>query len=74
MAVLRPDLMMKCVIPVVMAGIIGVRPFYPTCLCDMSDERSAFVFVFILDLRPGRRSDDCKQPYVSPSTDERDEY
>jgi ATP synthase proteolipid subunit len=25
MAVLRPDLMMKCVIPVVMAGIIGVR-------------------------------------------------
>lgn len=26
MAVLRPDLMMKCVIPVVMAGIIGVGP------------------------------------------------
>jgi V-type H+-transporting ATPase proteolipid subunit len=26
MAVLRPDLMMKCCIPVVMAGIIGVRP------------------------------------------------
>jgi ATP synthase proteolipid subunit len=24
MAVLRPDLMMKCVVPVVMAGIIGV--------------------------------------------------
>jgi hypothetical protein len=24
MSVLRPDLMMKCVIPVVMAGIIGV--------------------------------------------------
>lgn len=25
MAVLRPDLMMKCVVPVVMAGIIAVR-------------------------------------------------
>ena len=25
MAVLRPDLMMKCVVPVVMAGIVGVR-------------------------------------------------
>lgn len=24
MAVLRPDLMMKCAIPVVMAGIIGI--------------------------------------------------
>ena len=30
MAVLRPDQMMKCVVPVVMAGIIGVRiPLYP---------------------------------------------
>lgn len=28
MAVLRPDLMMKCCIPVVMAGIIGVRFFF----------------------------------------------
>lgn len=29
MAVLRPDLMMKCAIPVVMAGIIGiVRHFH----------------------------------------------
>lgn len=26
MSVLRPDLMMKCVIPVIMAGIIAVRP------------------------------------------------
>jgi ABC-type spermidine/putrescine transport system permease subunit II len=25
MSVLRPDLMMKCVIPVIMAGIIAVR-------------------------------------------------
>lgn len=25
MGVLRPDLMMKCVVPVIMAGIIGVR-------------------------------------------------
>lgn len=27
MSVLRPDLMMKCVIPVIMAGIIAVRRF-----------------------------------------------
>ena len=27
MSVLRPDLMMRCVIPVIMAGIIGVRTF-----------------------------------------------
>ena len=27
MSVLRPDLMMKCVVPVVMAGIIAVRIF-----------------------------------------------
>lgn len=26
MGVLRPDLMMKCIVPVVMAGIIAVRP------------------------------------------------
>lgn len=29
MSVLRPDLMMKCAVPVVMAGIIAVRPFTP---------------------------------------------
>lgn len=27
MGVLRPDLMMKCIVPVVMAGIIAVSPF-----------------------------------------------
>lgn len=30
MSVLRPDLMMKCVIPVIMAGIIAVRPVVQT--------------------------------------------
>jgi hypothetical protein len=30
MAVLRPDLMMKCVIPVVMAGIIAIVRYFPT--------------------------------------------
>ena len=29
MGVLRPDLMMKCIIPVVMAGIIAVRALPP---------------------------------------------
>lgn len=29
MSVLRPDLMMKCVVPVIMAGIIAVCPRYP---------------------------------------------
>jgi len=28
MSVLRPDLMMKCTVPVVMAGIIGVGPSF----------------------------------------------
>jgi hypothetical protein len=28
MAVLRPDLMMKCVIPVVMAGIIAIVRYF----------------------------------------------
>jgi ATP synthase proteolipid subunit len=28
MGVLRPDLMMKCVVPVIMAGIIGVRLYF----------------------------------------------
>jgi len=30
MGVLRPDLMMKCIVPVVMAGIIAVRQALPT--------------------------------------------
>lgn len=29
MSVLRPDLMMKCVVPVIMAGIIAVRYLLP---------------------------------------------
>ena len=29
MSVLRPDLMMKCVVPVIMAGIIAVSHLYP---------------------------------------------
>jgi len=29
MSVLRPDLMMKCVVPVIMAGIIAVRHYLP---------------------------------------------
>jgi ATP synthase proteolipid subunit len=29
MGVLRPDLMMKCVVPVIMAGIIGVCFCFP---------------------------------------------
>jgi hypothetical protein len=37
MGVLRPDLMMKCVVPVIMAGIIGVcfyspSPYLPSVL------------------------------------------
>lgn len=32
MSVLRPDLMMKCSVPVVMAGIIAVRSFLPLAL------------------------------------------
>lgn len=40
MAVLRPDLMMKCVIPVVMAGIIAIVRV-ALCLLPMSIERSS---------------------------------
>ena len=36
MSVLRPDLMMKCVIPVIMAGIIAVRKFPPGWCSDAS--------------------------------------
>jgi len=36
MSVLRPDLMMKCVIPVIMAGIIAVRIFAPGWCPDAS--------------------------------------
>ena len=34
MAVLRPDLMMKCVIPVIMAGIIAVGRFIAVWYSD----------------------------------------
>lgn len=38
MAVLRPDLMMKCVVPVIMAGIIAiVRPLIYWLLLSASD-------------------------------------
>lgn len=29
MSVLRPDMMMKCVVPVIMAGIIAVSHLFP---------------------------------------------
>lgn len=41
MAVLRPDQMMKCSIPVVMAGIIAVRP---------TKSKNVFLLVFISDV------------------------
>lgn len=55
MAVLRPDLMMKCVVPVVMAGIIGV------CSSFCSDFFSQRVLNgrARVDLRSSRLSPHC---------------
>ena len=39
MSVLRPDLMMKCVVPVIMAGIIAVRlRFLARCSTDTTTD------------------------------------
>ena len=55
MAVLRPDLMMRCVIPVIMAGIIAVRGFASPCVPTRSYQR-------IPDLRPCRLRHDLWEP------------
>lgn len=57
MSVLRPDLMMKCVVPVIMAGIIAVRR---NCLSYMRWK----TYECILDLRSRRLCPDCQRPYV----------
>ena len=56
MSVLRPDLMMKGVIPVVMAGIIAVRRLATVRVFVSSHSNSA-------DLRPRRLCDDIWKPY-----------
>jgi len=55
MSVLRPDLMMKCVIPVIMAGIIGVRSFAQLGVTTCS-------YQHITDLRPRRLRHDLWEP------------
>lgn len=52
MGVLRPDLLIKCIIPVVMAGIIAVRP------------SEAVPVLTPTDLRPGRQCSDCRRQCV----------
>jgi hypothetical protein len=59
MSVLRPDLMMKCVVPVIMAGIIAVRRPPLFILSSPDDARP--------DLRPRRICSHCRQPYVAMS-------
>ncbi|KAG6853346.1 hypothetical protein C0991_005077 [Blastosporella zonata] len=48
MSVLRPDLMMKCVVPVIMAGIIAVRLRLVFVVAQFADATLS------LDLRSGR--------------------
>jgi hypothetical protein len=50
MSVLRPDMMMKCVVPVIMAGIIAVSHLSPQLFYEQSTEGH----LFALDLRPCR--------------------
>lgn len=57
MAVLRPDLMMKCVIPVVMAGIIAVSPCplqraYIELYVDLWSRRLSFDFIRLYAFSP----------------------
>ena len=49
MSVLRPDLMMKCVVPVIMAGIIAVRHFRAHHVCPIH-----FLNFLRIDLRSRR--------------------
>lgn len=64
MSVLRPDLMMKCVVPVIMAGIIAVSIFTP--------ENALPSHVLTpppphADLRSRRRCPHFQRTYVFPS-------
>ena len=51
MSVLRPDLMMKCSVPVVMAGIIAVRSFLPLALLTVTDSDSCIRRFTVLSCR-----------------------
>ena len=55
MGVLRPDLVMRCVIPVIMAGIIAVRATFSVRKTTLTS---------VTDLRPGRFRPHFELTYV----------
>ena len=55
MGVLRPDLVMRCVIPVIMAGIIAVCATLSVCKMTVTS---------VADLWPGRFRPHLKLTYV----------
>lgn len=51
MGVLRPDLVLKCIVPVVMAGILGIYGVVVSVL--LSGGRKSSLFCYIYNLRKG---------------------
>ena len=44
MSVLRPDLMMRCVVPVIMAGIIAVSHLYAQLPYEQTADTSSSIY------------------------------